>query len=184
MHPYVGCIKLILIKSPPYTAKVLTLEAETFLTTWDILLYVVKQRTINSKPFHILANLFFCDLCKELFLNVSSINLGILTVISKIGPAIYPDVCQSVFSICLCMTNLKIWDHYVVGSNILANSCFLFITFHNNPNECMRYSFHVCLCLIGFMQMQTFTCLIIFCNCMDSSSEFKEQLCIQTHDKV
>lgn len=59
MHPYVGCIKLILIKSPPYTAKVLTLEAETFLTTWDILLYVVKQRTINSKPFHILANLFF-----------------------------------------------------------------------------------------------------------------------------
>lgn len=33
MHPYVGCIKLILIKSPPYTAKVLTLEAETFLTT-------------------------------------------------------------------------------------------------------------------------------------------------------
>lgn len=110
MHPYVGCIKLILIKSPPYTAKVLTLEAETFLTTWDILLYVVKQRTINSKPFHILANLFFCDLCKELFLNVSSINLGILTVISKIGPAIYPDVCQSVLSICLCMTNLKIWD--------------------------------------------------------------------------
>lgn len=117
MHPYVGCIKLILIKSPPYIAKVLTLEAETFFTTWDILLYVVKQRTINSKPFHILANrfCFFCffgDLCKELFLNVSSINFGIITFISKNQPndQQYIQMCVSLFSPSFCMTNLKIWD--------------------------------------------------------------------------